>query len=391
MAEQEEKRIIVKVAYNYFRSGNWDRALEEYKKLLDIDPLDFLVHNMLAEIYIHKNEKGEAIREFMHAASLLSATNQFDKALQAYHGVLRLDPNSREAREKIEEVVRVRMVELDDLLRRGSVKHALEICERLAERIPDHPVVKEKLAEIERRKQAGPPGTGAAPAPAASPREAEAAAGEGPLKREELVKNLYVLAELNEKKQSWDEAVEAYITILRFQPGDENARNKLHGLYRKISQQDKAREIWNRVEAEDKKRLDHAKHQAKEKPAAAPAAPAPPASGDGDQQALDKLRLEAEAKLRRAVEDRRERERSRDQGQDPAGPETAAGPRAADTGSQAGQPEQEIHVLLTQASMYIQQNLLADAMRLCQRILEMDPQNRDVRGLLQKIFEKKQF
>jgi len=41
--------------------------------------------------------------------------------------------------------------------------------------------------------------------------------------------------------------------------------------------------------------------------------------------------------------------------------------------------------------MYTQQNMLIEAMRLCQRILEMDLQNRDVRGLLQKIFERKKL
>ncbi|MCK5243601.1 tetratricopeptide repeat protein, partial [bacterium] len=50
MTEQEEKKVIVKVAYNYFQEGKWERALSEYKKLIALDPMDFLVHNMMAEI-----------------------------------------------------------------------------------------------------------------------------------------------------------------------------------------------------------------------------------------------------------------------------------------------------------------------------------------------------
>ncbi len=368
MADQEEKRIIVKAAYNYFQSGNWDRALGEYQKLISIDPMDLAVHNMLAEIFTRKGEKDQAVGEYLKAASLLRATNNLEKALQAYAKILKLVPEHSEAREKIEEIVRTRLVEADGYLARGAYAHALELCERLSERLPDHPAVREKLEEISRRQKAQPtPSLDRAihrpPEPVPPPRPET-------IPREDLVRNLREMADAFEAKQAWDEAVEAIITLLRFQPDDEKTRQRLHALYRKITKHDKAAEVWARINTEDKKRLEHAKRLGRE------TKPAAPATGPG----LDQLRQQAEHNLRQAVEDRRERDRSR----------TGAG---AEGGAAEGpaQEEEEINVLLNQAQLYLQQNLPLEAMRLCQRVLELEPQNRNVRTLLQQIFEKKQL
>jgi tetratricopeptide (TPR) repeat protein len=35
------------MAYIYFQEGRWDKAIEEYKKLLALDPEDINTHNML--------------------------------------------------------------------------------------------------------------------------------------------------------------------------------------------------------------------------------------------------------------------------------------------------------------------------------------------------------
>jgi tetratricopeptide (TPR) repeat protein len=416
MAEGEEKRITVKVAYNYFQAGNWDRALEEYKKLIAIDPMDFLVHNMLAEIYNRKGDKVAAIHEYLNAAGLLRATNSMEKAIQAYTRILKLDPTYQDARDKIEEVIKTRMVEVHDLIRRGMLKQALELCGRLDEKLPNHPAVAEQIAEIGKLQQAQAAACVAQAEAASDPsvKEAalaaiEAAAGRGGdvgLKREEVVKNLYAMAEMYENKQAWDEAVEAYITILRFNPDDDSARMKLHALYRKVTRQDKAVEVWERIKSEDKRRIDHAKRLAKDpEPSATDSAIPPESTPQAGNEALaepmftvpkraefndlaemERLRLEAESRLRRAVEDRRERDKTQREQQAP-------GPLVSEPGMPiaADADDVELGVLITQAQMYIQQNLLIEAMRLCQRILEDEPQNQDVRGLLQKIFERKKF
>jgi tetratricopeptide (TPR) repeat protein len=213
------------------------------------------------------------------------------------------------------------------------------------------------------------------------------------------------MAEMYQGRQAWDEAVEAYITILRFTPDDDAARAKLHALYRKITRQDKAVEVWGRIQSEDKRRLEQAKRMAKEPPVSAetkrPGGEAAPAEGLveprysvpkraelGDLAEMERLRLEAESRLRRAVEDRRERDKNLRETQEQGEPAPGSGAPAA---LEADQTEQDTGVLINQVQMYIQQNLLVEAMRLAQRILELDPLNQDIRGLLQKIFERKKI
>jgi tetratricopeptide (TPR) repeat protein len=212
------------------------------------------------------------------------------------------------------------------------------------------------------------------------------------MKRDEVVKNLYAMAENYEGKQSWDEAVEAYITILRFNPDDEAARSKLHALYRKVTHQDKALEVWERIKLEDKRRLEQVKIQGKAKPAEVPTeeveVAAPNQAESRDLAEMERMRLEAESRLRQAVEDRRGRDKFQREAQVPEGADATSQPAAV---SEAPQTEQDLGVLITQAHMYIQQNLLVEAMRLSQHLLELDPQNQEVRGILQKIFERKKF
>lgn len=378
MGEQEEKRVIIRLAYNYFQSKKWDRALEEYLKLIAIDPMDFSVHNMMAEIYIRKGEKDMAMQSFIKAANLLRATNNFDKAIQAYNHILKLDPENAEAKGRLEEVVKSRLLEVDDFIRRKSLKSALAVCERLAERLPDHPLVQERLQAIQLRMESGGVGMETEPAPGF---QAESGDDEG-IHREEIVKNLYALAQRFERKESWEEAVEAYITILRYQPEDERARTSLRDLYRKITRQDQAADVWARIRSESQGRLDTAKQLAKT--AAAPPESAPrEESGEASPSALerpnpdmDKLRQAAEVRLQQSLENRRGREKQKKD----------AEPAAAADGATE---DPDLRALLAQTQMYIRQNLLVEAMRLCQRILELDPQNKEVRVMLKQIYDKK--
>jgi len=406
MPEQEEKRIIVKVAYNYFQAGKWDRALEEYKKLIAIDPMDFLVHNMMAEIYIRKGEKEQAINEFLKAASLLRATNSMEKAIQAYNHVIRLDPENKEARLKIEEIVRTRLVEVDDYMRRGSLKNALEICERLSSKLPEHQQIREKIEEIEKciaqqhQTSEAVSKSGTSEAPQTEADKAAVAEMKDILKNEEVVNNLLAMAEYYENKQSFEEAVEAYITVLRFQPDNIKAQNKLRQIYRQITRKDKSNQVWARISSERQKAVEQAKRLAKTKPKSTAESPAARLLNQAGNERLaelnekniaelEKLRLQAEERLRLAVKDRRARERQRSNisPPEPAVPESLS---TVDESNRTNEEkDQNIQVLLTQAQMYIHQNMLIEAMRLAQNILELDPPNKEVRNILKQIYDKK--
>ncbi len=400
MTEQEEKKVIVKVAYNYFQEGKWERALSEYKKLIALDPMDFLVHNMMAEIYTRKGEKQEAISEYNKAANLLGATNNLEKAVQAYKQILKLDPENQKAQIKAEEIVNTLIAEADRLARHGSWEEALGICERLYFKFPNQAVLKAKVEEIEclletQGPQAEPDAQAASEIKSGTVKAKKEQALDT-IKNEEVVTNLLAMAEYYENKQAHDEAVEAYITVLRFQPENEKAQYKLKQMYRQIKQRDKLTEVWGRLDSERKKIFDQVKHTGKNKPRGNKESEAAKLLNQAGNENLcglngksvsdmEKLRLHAEAELRFAVQDRREREKQQTS--------SAAEPEVSVTAEPLVEKREErdrnIQILLTQAQMYVHQNMLIEAMRLAQNILEQDPQNKEVRRILKLIYDKK--
>lgn len=92
----EDKAVLIKTAYSYYQKGDWDRAIEEYHKLADLDPKDLNVHNMLADIYAKKGDVQEALQQYDLVAQGFDQKNQVDKVLQVYKRMLKLVPNDQE-------------------------------------------------------------------------------------------------------------------------------------------------------------------------------------------------------------------------------------------------------------------------------------------------------
>jgi tetratricopeptide (TPR) repeat protein len=92
----EDKTVLIKTAYSYYQKGDWDRAIEEYHKLAELDSKDLNVHNMLADIYAKKGDVQEALQQYDLVAQGFDQKNQVDKVLQVYKRMLKLLPNDPE-------------------------------------------------------------------------------------------------------------------------------------------------------------------------------------------------------------------------------------------------------------------------------------------------------
>ncbi|HTA75717.1 MAG TPA: tetratricopeptide repeat protein [bacterium] len=90
---RDEKINIVKLAYLYFREGRWDNAIEEYRKLLEIDPEDMNVHKMLGDVYVRKNDHAQAYEEYSKVEAHFVQIDQTDKASLIQDKINRLDQN----------------------------------------------------------------------------------------------------------------------------------------------------------------------------------------------------------------------------------------------------------------------------------------------------------
>ena len=84
------------MAYIYSQEGRWDKAIAEYRKLLNLDPNDFNVHNMLGDVYVKKTEFQEAFASYILCSDAYIKMGQTEKATVVYRKLSRLDPSKLE-------------------------------------------------------------------------------------------------------------------------------------------------------------------------------------------------------------------------------------------------------------------------------------------------------
>ncbi len=101
----EDRSILIKTAYAYYQRGDWDRALEEYHKLVDLDPGDLNVLNILADIYAKKGDVKEALRQYDLVAQGYDQKNQVDKVLQVYKRMIKLSPANLDLQSAVKNLV----------------------------------------------------------------------------------------------------------------------------------------------------------------------------------------------------------------------------------------------------------------------------------------------
>ncbi len=146
-----DKKNIVKLAYLYFQEGRWDNAVEEYKKLLDLDPEDTNIHNMLGDVYVKKNAVMSAYEEYSKVVADLINRGQADKAALINKKIARLDSAqlSPEAQQK-QNLIQLH-VKAEEALVENRVEEAVEIYSRILKLDSEDLIVAAKLAELEEK------------------------------------------------------------------------------------------------------------------------------------------------------------------------------------------------------------------------------------------------
>jgi cAMP-dependent protein kinase regulator len=96
-----EKAAISEQVQKFLKKSEWKSAIAEMEKMFAIDG-DPLIRVRMGDAYQKLNLKGDAVKEYIHAADLYAEKGFVVKALAQYKLALRLDPASKTAQEKIE-------------------------------------------------------------------------------------------------------------------------------------------------------------------------------------------------------------------------------------------------------------------------------------------------
>ncbi len=99
-----DKNKIVEAAAKLVAKGAYDRAIKEYRRVLDADPKDVRVLQKMGELYQKKNDNASAASYFTKVAESYSSDGFFLKAVALYKQVLKLDPNLVEVNLRLAEL-----------------------------------------------------------------------------------------------------------------------------------------------------------------------------------------------------------------------------------------------------------------------------------------------
>jgi tetratricopeptide (TPR) repeat protein len=277
------KKNIVKLAHLYFREGQWDDALGEFRKLLELDPDDVNLHKILGDIYVKKNDPGKAYEEYARAAAQYLHLGQIDKAELIHKKIAGLDknqlpsqtrpplpfpkpgsddlvvPDSEKTGEKtghlpdtVEECIRLG----DSYLKINFLKKALEVLKKALALDPQSRQARLGLVQVHLKlgSESGAKKEYLILAEQALGQDDLDSAWEYANKAAELksIEALYLVGMVLLKRQQWTEAKAQLENLLRFKVRHIGAQVALAKVYDGMNQTEKAVEIFQQALKFDK-------------------------------------------------------------------------------------------------------------------------------------------
>ncbi|HUO57446.1 MAG TPA: tetratricopeptide repeat protein [bacterium] len=147
-----DKKNIVKMAYIYFQEGRWDKAIEEYKKLLALDPEDINTHNMLGDVYVKKGSPREAYEEYIKVSADFSSRGQSDKAAIVNKKIAALDSATLPAEAQKKQSLIKQGLKAELAMESGNVDEAIAALSEVAKLDSENLAAYAKLGELFEKK-----------------------------------------------------------------------------------------------------------------------------------------------------------------------------------------------------------------------------------------------
>lgn len=162
LAFRANKRKTLESAQKYVQKGAFDKALKEYTKLLQADPTDSNVRLKIGDLHLKKKNPAKAIESYIEVAEIFSRDGFDAKAVAIYKQILRIDPESIDARIQLGELYQ-RLGLVSEALRelqaattayqdRGQKREAFDLLKRLSTLDPSNVPNRLTLADLMARE-----------------------------------------------------------------------------------------------------------------------------------------------------------------------------------------------------------------------------------------------
>ena len=142
----EDKAMIVKMAFLYYQGGEWYKAIEEYKKLIALDPEDAHVHNMMGDAFAKKKDDADAFKSFLRSKELYEKQGQANKILSIEKKIAKLSTDRMDLNQKRLFQSITKTQEADRLVAEGKLDEAVTLYEQYIAAEPINFSYREKLA-----------------------------------------------------------------------------------------------------------------------------------------------------------------------------------------------------------------------------------------------------
>ncbi len=153
-----DKRQIAKKAQMLASKGQFDDAIEEWRKLLTDSSQDGITHNSIGDLYLKKNSRKEACAAYLKAAASFKEEGSTLKAIATYKKVIKIDPSQYEIyrflgdlnaeRGLLSSAVADYLTLSKYYLKEGKPKEALELYRKICSQDPSNYSAREKMAEL---------------------------------------------------------------------------------------------------------------------------------------------------------------------------------------------------------------------------------------------------
>lgn len=87
------KEKVLEHAKRLIDEGKFERAIVEYRRLLEVDPRDMRIKLRVAELLVRQKKISEAVKVYNEVADSYTADGFYLKAVTVYKGILRLNPS----------------------------------------------------------------------------------------------------------------------------------------------------------------------------------------------------------------------------------------------------------------------------------------------------------
>ena len=146
MADNKDIRKILKNIEKFIKNGKFQNAINEYLKLLQINPKDLSAINQLGDLYVRVGNYREAYKYYKKLAEYYERTDVIPKSIAIYRKIYRLDPKNIEVAFKLGELFQKIGAEVD------AKKIYIDVAEYLKFQKKTDEVLKvyKKLAELDR-------------------------------------------------------------------------------------------------------------------------------------------------------------------------------------------------------------------------------------------------